>query len=58
MRGEQPTKCFVTTESEGEVLPVKLDEALTVPRLWFCCSSLLPVFGVKVWVTLSGCKLF
>ena len=37
-------------------MPVKLVEApsnslLTVPRRWFCCGSLLPVFGVGVSVT-------
>ena len=33
------------SETEGEV-----HSLLGVPRWWFCCGSLLPVFGVRVLV--------
>ena len=39
----------ITSETEGEVGPVKLSPPVTDPSMrLFCCGSLLPVFSVRV----------
>ena len=63
MQTEQPTKSFKmfcsTSKTEGEVGAVNMfkrpsnHSLLTVPRWYFCCGSLLPVFGVRVFVGVS-----
>ena len=52
---------FTTSVTEGEGVHVKQVKAapppnnslLTVPRRKFCCDSLLPIFGVRVSVTVT-----
>ena len=53
MRTELPTKCFIPLKKLrarlGPLNRFKLprDSLLTVPMRFFCCGSLLPVFGVR-----------
>ena len=49
---------YTTSETEGEFGHVKLILApsnllVTVPKWQLCCGSLLPVFGVRVSVTIT-----
>ena len=51
MRTEQPTKCFVPLQKLRVRFKPSSISLLTVPRRYFCCGSLLSVFGAGVSVT-------